>query len=114
MPKDDRLYFGHMLDMARKAVSKVEGISREDYDDNENLRLALTHLVQIIGEAARLVSPEGRAAHPDIPWREITGMRHKIVHDYLNVDEDVVWEVVTHDLPSLVAILEKIVPPAEA
>lgn len=113
MPRDDRLYLGHMLDMARKAVGKVERISRVNYDNDEDLRLALTHLVQIIGEAARLVSPEGRAAHPEIPWREITGMRHKIVHDYLNVDEDVVWEVVTHDLPSLVAMLEKIVPPNE-
>jgi uncharacterized protein with HEPN domain len=113
MPKNDSLYFGHMLDIAKKAVGKTQGISRLDYDNDENLRLALAHLVQIIGEAARRVSPEGQTAHPEIPWREITGMRHKIVHDYLNVDEDVVWEVVTTDLSPLIAMLEMIVPSSE-
>jgi len=74
--------------------------------------LALIHLVQVIGEAARQVSAEFAAAHPEIPWAIITGMRHKLVHDYLGVDEDIVWQVVTTDLPSLVAALEPLVPPA--
>jgi uncharacterized protein with HEPN domain len=104
--KDDQVYLGHMLDMARKAVGKTQDVSRAEYDQDENLRLALAHLVQVIGEAARRVSPTGQTAHPEIPWREITGMRHKIVHDYLDVDEDIVWEVVTRDLPSLITILE--------
>ncbi len=60
----------------------------------------------MIGEAARLVSPEGRSQLSSIPWREITGMRHKIVHDYLNVDDDIVWTVVTVDLPELIRLLE--------
>ncbi|MFB0534516.1 MAG: HepT-like ribonuclease domain-containing protein [Anaerolineae bacterium] len=55
-----------------------------------------------------------RTSHPEIPWFEITGMRSKIVHDYMDVDEDVVWEVVTQDLPHLIAALEKIVPPEDA
>ncbi len=101
--KDDRGYLGHMLDIVRKAVGKTREVSRTAYDQDENLRLALADLVQVIGEAARRVSPAGQAAHPEIPWREITGMRHKIVHDYLDVDEDIVWEVVTKDLPSLIA-----------
>ena len=65
-----------------------------------------THLVQIIGEAATRVSREFTETHPEIPWAEITGMRHKVVHDYLGVDEDIVWQVATVDLPSLVAVLE--------
>jgi len=73
MPRDDRVYVGHML----------------------------AHLVQMIGEAARRVSAEFRAVHPAIPWVDIVGMRSKIVHDYMNVDEDIVWQVVTRDLPSL-------------
>jgi uncharacterized protein with HEPN domain len=104
--KDDKVYLGHMLDMARKAVGKTRDVSRAEYDQDENLRLALAHLVQVIGEAARRVSPTGQAARPEIPWREITGMPHKIVHDYLDVDEDIVWEVVTRDLPSLITVLE--------
>lgn len=53
MPSRDLVYVGHMLDMARKAVGKTQGISRETFDGDENLRLALIHLIQVIGEAAR-------------------------------------------------------------
>ncbi|MFO7693926.1 MAG: HepT-like ribonuclease domain-containing protein [Vicinamibacterales bacterium] len=99
-----------MLDMARKAVGKVSGRSLDAFEADENLRLALTHLIQVIGEAARRVSPEFSAQHPEVPWQEIVGMRHKVVHDYLGVDEDIVWQVVTQDLPPLIVSLEKILP----
>lgn len=109
-PKDDRLYLGHMLDTARQAFSKVQGKSRAEYDQDENLRLALAHLIQTIGEAARRVTPETQKANPRIPWSEVIGMRHKIVHDYLDVDFDIIWEVVTNDLPGLVKQLAGIIP----
>lgn len=79
MLSKDSLYFLHMLEMARKALEKVSGLEQEDYNNDENLRLALTHLVQIIGEAASRVSPQTRLAHPEIPWHEITGMRNRII-----------------------------------
>ena len=107
MSKDDTVYVGHMLDTARKAQSMLGSKDRAAYDADETLRLALAHLVQVIGEAARRVSPELREAHPDIPWSEIMGMRHKIVHDYMDVEEDVLWSVVTSDLPDLIGRLEK-------
>ena len=90
MSPRDLVYVGHMLDMARKAVSKTRGLSRKAYDADENLRLALIHLIQVIGEAARQVSREFSGTHPEIPWADIIGMRHKVVHDYLGVDEDIV------------------------
>jgi uncharacterized protein with HEPN domain len=111
MSPRDLVYVGHMLDMARKAVSKTAGLSRDAYDADENLRLALIHLIQIIGEAGRQVSTEFSDSPPEIPWAEIIGMRRKVVHDYLGVDEDIVWQVVTEDLPRLLAALESIVPP---
>ena len=111
MSPSDFVYVGHMLDIAKKAVSKTQGLSRETYDADENLRLALTHLIQIIGEAGRQVSKEFSDRHPEIPWADIVGMRHKVVHDYLGVDEDIVWQVATQDLPKLAAALEPIVPP---
>ncbi len=92
MTKDDDVYVGHMLDTARKAAEKVRGLTREAYDADENLRLALAHLIQTIGEAARRVSPAYRDAHPEIPWAKIVGMRHRVVHDYLSVDYDLVWD----------------------
>ena len=102
MRRDDPVYVGHMLDSAAKAVEKVAGMAREDFDRDENLRLALTHLLQIIGEAARRVSTEFQDGHPEIPWKAIIGMRHKVVHDYFGVDEDVVWHTATVELPPLV------------
>ena len=72
--------------------------------------LALIHLVQVIGEAARQVSRDFTVTHPEVPWENIIGMRHKVVHDYLGVDEDIVWQVVTGDLPKLVESLEPLVP----
>ncbi len=114
MSQRDLAYVGHMLDMARKAVGKTHGISRAAYDADENLRLALIHLIQTIGEAARRVSPELCERHPDVRWADIVGMRHKVVHDYLGVDEDIVWRVATEDLQELIAALEPIVPPDSA
>jgi uncharacterized protein with HEPN domain len=110
MSKDDSLYLGHMLDQARKVVGKVEGKTRADFDADENLRLALAHLVQTIGEAARRVSEATKEDHPEVPWRNIAGMRHRIVHDYMNVDEDILWTVATVHLPTLADQLSAMVP----
>jgi len=110
MQPDDSVYLGHMLDMATKGTQKVAGLSKRDYEEDENLRLALAHLVQMIGEAARRVSIGTRDSHPEIPWADIVGMRSKIVHDYMNVDEDIVWEVATRDLPALVEALGRLLP----
>ena len=64
----------------------------------------------MIGEAARRVSSQFRERHPDIPWDAIAGMRNKIVHDYMDVDEDIVWDSVTQELQPLIKDLKKIVP----
>jgi uncharacterized protein with HEPN domain len=114
MPKDELVYVGHMLDKAHEALSLVSGKTRQDYDRDSALRLALTHLIQVIGEAARRVSVQFRERHPQIPWEAIVGMRSKIVHDYMNVDEDIVWDSVAQELPPLIEELRKIVPPESA
>lgn len=105
MKGDDGVYLGHMLDAARKAHAKVATITRSQFDADENLRLAVTHLLQIIGEAARRVSDEARDARPSIPWKAVVGMRHKVVHDYFGVDEDVVWNTARNELPPLIGVL---------
>lgn len=73
MPKGDLLYLGHMLDVAVQAIGKLHGKNREEYDEDENLRLALTHLVQMIGEAARRVSVGAQKSYSQIPWSDIIG-----------------------------------------
>ena len=90
--KDDRIYLVHMLEAARRISTRLSAADRAAFDRNEDLQLAMTHLLQTIGEAARMVSEATRAQLPAIPWRQITGMRHRIVHDYLNIDFDVVWD----------------------
>jgi uncharacterized protein with HEPN domain len=110
MQKDDMVFVGHMLDTARTLVDKVAGKSRSQFDADDNLRLALAHLIQTFGEAARRVSPPFQQAHSEIPWSKIIGMRHKVVHDYLHIDFDIVWDVATVNMPPLLAALEKIVP----
>ena len=106
MLKNDLVYIGHMLDTARKALVLVQGLSRADYDQDEKLRLALAHLIQIIGEAARRVSEQLKTERKDIPWKSIIGMRHKVVHDYMDLDEDVLWKTVSKELQPLIEMLE--------
>ena len=109
MPKDDLAYVGHMLDTAEQARNKFSGKSRAEFDADENLRIALAHLLQVVGEAARRVSPEFRENHPHVPWSAIIGMRHKVVHDYLDVDYDIVWDTLARELPPLIENLKRIV-----
>lgn len=113
MKKDDLVYAGHMLDAARKAQALLGAKGRAAYDADEALRLALAHLVQVIGEAARRVSSQFQAKHSEIPWSQIVGMRHKIVHDYMQVEDDVLWSVVTEDLPDLTGQLDRLLPKDE-
>ena len=106
MRDGDGVYVGHMLDLSRKVAAKIKGLRREEFDEDENLRLALAHLLQTIGEAARRVSRKFQEEHPEIPWGGIVGMRHKVVHDYMDVDEDVVWKTAVDEIPRLLTALE--------
>jgi len=109
MPKHDpRVRLLHMRDYARKAVAMVEGQVRADLDSDEKLRLALTHLVELVGEAASQVSPEIRAQYPQIPWPQVISMRHRLIHGYDFVDYDILWDTITYNLPNLIAQLDSI------
>lgn len=109
MQHDDLVYVGQMFDLGRKIDDRARTLDRGGFDADENVRLALTHLIQTLGEAARRVSAGFQSAHPDVPWSEIIGMRHKIVHDYLSVDFDLVWDVSRHEVPRLLAQLRPLV-----
>ncbi|NQT35167.1 DUF86 domain-containing protein [bacterium] len=108
MQKNDLIYIGHMLDFAREALDSVENKDRFDYDTNRLLRRTLTYLILVIGEAASQLSRDFCDRHPQIPWKAIIGMRHKIAHDYLSVDEDIVWKTVIEELPVLIKELDRI------
>jgi uncharacterized protein with HEPN domain len=107
---DDALLLDMLL-YARRVASRIADVSRQQFDEDEDLQFSLTYQIQVIGEAANRLSSEQRASHTEIPWRSIMGMRHVVVHDYFRVDLDVVWETATKSVPELVASLERIVPP---
>jgi uncharacterized protein with HEPN domain len=75
------------------------------------IQLAVVRLLEIIGEAATRTTEAIREEHPAIPWRQISGMRNRLIHGYDSVDLDIVWSVLTGDLPDLVAQLDAIVNP---
>ena len=105
---DDKVRLRHMLDHAQEAISMVGERQRQDLRQDRMLELALVRLIEIIGEAAARVSPEGRTEHPSIPWPEIIGMRNRLVHGYDEVDLDVLWDTIEFDLPPLVRTLLQI------
>ncbi len=109
MDRDDSVFVKHILDTARKVADSVRGMSRDEFDADENFRDATAHRVQIVGEAASHLSPEFRQAHPEIAWHRVIGMRHRIVHDYMNVDYDVLWQVATRNLDELIPVLAPLV-----
>lgn len=94
-----------MLDAARKAVGFSAGRARADLDKDEMLALALTRLLEIIGEAAKNTTPATKARAPSVPWRSMERMRDLLIHGYYVVNLDVVWDTVTVDLPPLVSEL---------
>jgi uncharacterized protein with HEPN domain len=111
MPKDDLVRLWHMLDAAREAVSFSTGKSRSDLDTERMLVLSLVKSLEIIGEAASRVSAAYQGRHPEIPWLDIIGMRHRLIHAYYDVNLDIVWRTVVDDLPPLIATLEELVQP---
>jgi len=109
----DEAYLLDMLLAARDALSFLHGLSPEQFAASRIHQQAVTKALETIGEAAGRISGSTRAAHPEIPWAEITGMRHRLVHDYFEIDLDRVWETVQVDLPPLIAKLEPLIPPEE-
>jgi uncharacterized protein with HEPN domain len=97
----------HMLDHAREAVAMASGRTRGELDTDRQLNLSLVRLLEIVGEAAGRVPAKERGGHPDIPWPEIVGLRNRLIHGYDSVDFDILWQIVSDDLPPLIVALEK-------
>jgi uncharacterized protein with HEPN domain len=109
MPRRDAdVRLRHMLDAACEAAQMVQGKTRADLDADRPLNLSLVRLLEIVGEAASRVPGRERAKTPGIPWAQIVGLRNRLIHGYDNVDFDILWQIVTQDLPPLIAALTKI------
>jgi uncharacterized protein with HEPN domain len=100
-----------MLQAARGVLRHTAGKTRDDYEREEILRDAVERKIEIIGEGARRLSDPFQTRHPQIPWRIIMATRHILAHDYDEVDNDIVWRIVTDHIPVLVEQLKALVPP---
>lgn len=105
--RDDRLLLEDMLEHARLACEAAHGRSRADLDSDPVFRAACERFVEIVGEAASNVCEEFRAAHAEIPWRQIVGTRNILAHGYAQIDLDILWDIIAVNLPDLIAKLEE-------
>lgn len=111
LPERDRVFIAQMVEAAEAALEFIEGRSKEGVASDRLVGFAVVRAIQLVGQAARGVSVDVQAAHPEIPWRQMIGMRNVVVHDYADVDLGLVWKTVSEDLPGLIrrlnAILEE-------
>ena len=107
--RDPLVPLRHMLDHAREATKMMAGKSRADLETNRMLALAISRLLEIIGEAAGRISKGEQERHPGIKWINIVSMRNRIIHGYDNINLDIMLSVVKEDFPTLIHELESII-----
>jgi uncharacterized protein with HEPN domain len=104
---DDHLYLRHILDAIAQTQEYLGSVTAEQFRASRLLQDAVIRNLEVVGEAAKRLSPECKAAAPSVPWRRVTGMRDKLIHDYMGVDVTAVWDTVEVGLPVLrAAVIE--------
>jgi uncharacterized protein with HEPN domain len=108
---DDDVLLMSIVEHARDVRDAMARLDRATFDGDVVVRMGIAHLLQVIGEAARLLPDPARQRFPSVPWNLIVGMRHKIVHEYFRIDFDVVWDTANISVPELLKALEPEVGP---
>ena len=111
--REDTIRLQHMLDATQKILTFTQGCARQDLDTDDMLTLAIVRLIEILGEAAKNISANTKAATPEIPWRQITGTRDRLAYAYFDVNLDIIWEIVTMDLEPLAHRLQQLLEGSE-
>ncbi|MEW5907631.1 MAG: DUF86 domain-containing protein [Patescibacteria group bacterium] len=99
--KKDKAYLKHILDAIADIKKFTEDISEEKFYEDKEKQYAALRGLEIIGEATKNLSRELRAKNPEIPWKDIAGMRDKLIHEYFGVNLELVWETIKDRLPKL-------------
>ena len=106
--KSDRNHNDYLKDILEeiKKVSKyIEGMTFKQFRDDEKTIYAVIRAIEVIGEASKKIPDKIRQSQPAIPWREISGMRDKLIHDYFGINVKVVWKTATEDLLEIEPII---------
>lgn len=111
MREHDAIRLRHMIDSEREAISLARGRVRDDLETDRQLPLSLFKKSEIIGEAASQVTDPTRQELAGIPWNSIIAMRNRLVHACFSINLDILWSTVQQDLPGLIDLLERSVPP---
>ena len=101
----DRLFLRHMQDAVDRIVELTGRIHQSDFASDWVLQNALMRELEVLGEAAGRVSSHFADAHREIPWKEITGLRHKLIHGYFDVDLSIVWRTATINVPGIAPLV---------
>ena len=109
MVEKDLARLQHMFDSTKAILSFIEGKQRENLDTDRLLLSGILREMEILGEAAGKVTERTKDRFPDLPWKQMVGMRNRLIHAYFDVDHDVIWKTIKDSLPSLANKLEKII-----
>ena len=105
--KRDKERLAHMLDAIRIIETGLQTYPKEELLDNPLLYYGLVKQVEIIGEAANMLTQEFRDSHTEVNWRPIVNMRHVLVHDYVHISKEMLWVTLTQDVPQLKIMVER-------
>jgi len=106
--KNDNVYLKHILDAISDIGKFMQGVSEEEFFKNREKQYAVLRALEIIGEATKNLSSELKAKSSEVDWKNIAGMRDKLIHAYFGVNLPLVWETVKKDLPQLKKQIQKI------
>jgi len=113
MKRKISLYIKDVLENIEKAEMFVEGITLEEFKNDEKTNYAIVRCIEIIGEATKQIPMEMRQKYSGIPWRDMAGMRDKLIHFYFGLNAEKVWLVIKEDIPHIKPLLERMLADLE-